>query len=300
MTGAAPPVPVGWKLWLLAARPRTLPLSAAPVLAALALAWRETAAVQILPGLAALLGAMLIQIGTNLYNDARDGERGGDGPDRLGPRRVTAAGWATAAAVRRAAWLCFGGAAALGLYLVWRGGGPILGLGALSLLCGWAYSGGPRPISHTPYGELFVLAFFGLGAVGGTYWLQTGGLSPACLLLGLLLGLPAAAVLLVNNHRDRVGDGRAGRRTLAIVLGPRRTLGLYALLLSGTFALTPLLAWAAAAAGALAGLTALPAALALIQRMRSEPPGPGMNGLLAQTAQFQALLATLIAAGLAF
>lgn len=292
--------PAGWKLWLLAARPRTLPLSAAPVLAALALAWRETAVLHILPGLAALLGAMLIQIGTNLYNDARDGERGGDGPDRLGPRRVTAAGWATAAAVRRAAWLCFGGAAALGLYLVWVGGGPILGLGALSLLCGWAYSGGPRPISHTPYGELFVLAFFGLGAVGGTYWLQTGGLSPAGLLLGLLLGLPAAAVLLVNNHRDRVGDRRAGRRTLAIVLGPQGALAAYALLLAGSFVLTPLLAWASGDVGVLAGLLALPAALALIQRMRSEPPGPGMNGLLAQTAQFQALLAALLVVGLLF
>jgi 1,4-dihydroxy-2-naphthoate polyprenyltransferase len=297
---AAAARPVGWGLWLTAARPRTLPLSAAPVLAALALAGREAGVFHVGPAAAALLGAMLIQIGTNYYNDAADGERGADGPDRLGPRRATASGWTAARTMKRAAFLSFGAASVLGLYLAWVGGWPILLLGALSLVAGWAYTGGPRPIAYTALGELFVFLFFGLAAVCGTYWLQTGGVSPACVVLAAVLGAPAAAVLTVNNHRDRIGDTRAGRRTLAILLGPARTTAVYAGLLLTAFGFLPFLAGFSGRHGTLAGLAALPFALALIQRFRSEPPGPGLNGLLAQTAQFQVLLAVLICAGLLF
>lgn len=295
---AAPPA--GFALWLTAARPRTLPLSVAPVLAALALAWREAAVFYPGAAVAALAGAMLIQIGTNYYNDAADGERGADGPDRLGPRRATASGWASAAAVKRAALAAFALAAVAGLYLAWVGGWPILLLGATSLAAGWAYTGGPRPIAYTALGEVFVLAFFGLAAVCGTYWLQAGTVSSAAVVLGGLLGLPAAAVLTVNNHRDRENDARAGRRTLAIRLGRAGTIRLYAGLLLGAFSLVPALTILSGDDGALAALAALPFAFALIQRMRSEPAGPGLNGLLAQTAQFQALLAAMIVAGLLF
>lgn len=295
---AAPPA--GLALWLTAARPRTLPLSVAPVLAALALAWREAAGFHPGAAVAALAGAMLIQIGTNYYNDAADGESGADGPDRLGPRRATASGWASAAAVKRAALAAFALAAVAGLYLAWVGGWPILLLGATSLAAGWAYTGGPRPIAYTALGEVFVLAFFGLAAVCGTYWLQAGTVSPAAAALGGLLGLPAAAVLTVNNHRDRESDARAGRRTLAIRLGRAGTIRLYAGLLLGAFLLVPALTILSGDDGALAALAALPCAFALIQRMRSEPAGPGLNGLLAQTAQFQALLAAMIVAGLLF
>lgn len=292
--------PAGWALWLTAARPRTLPLSAAPVLAALALAWREAGAFHPGAALAALAGAMLIQIGTNYYNDAADGERGADGPDRLGPRRATASGWASAAAVKRAAVAAFTGAAVAGAYLAWIGGWPILLLGCSSLAAGWAYTGGPRPIAYTALGEVFVLAFFGLAAACGTYWLQAGTVSPAAVALGTLLGLPAAAVLTVNNHRDRAADARAGRRTLAIRLGRGGTIRLYAALLLGAFAMVPALAVFSGDDGVLAALIVSPFAFALIQRMRAEPPGPGLNGLLAQTAQFQALLAAALCAGLLF
>ena len=294
------PRPSGWALWLAAARPRTLPLSAAPVLAALALAWREAGAFQVGPALAALVGAMLIQIGTNYYNDAADGERGVDGPDRLGPRRATALGWVSAATMKRAAFAAFGVAALLGTYLSWAGGWPILLLGALSLAAGWSYTGGPRPIAYTALGEVFVFLFFGLAAVCGAYWLQAGAVSPACVALAATLGLPAAAVLTVNNHRDRTSDARAGRRTLAIVLGPARTTAVYAALLLAAFALLPVLAGLSGDFGVLAGLAASPFALALIQRFRSEAPGPALNGLLAQTAQFQMVLTVLVCAGLLF
>lgn len=292
--------PTGWALWAAAARPRTLPLSVAPVLAALALAYREAAAFHPGAALATLLAALCIQIGVNYYNDAADGERGADGPGRLGPPRAVAAGWVGAAMMKRAALASFAVAAGLGAYLIHVGGAPILALGAASLAAGWGYACGPRPISYTPFGEVFVVLFFGLGAVGGTYWLQTATLSPAAAILGAALGCPAAAVLMVNNHRDRAADARAGRRTLAIVVGPAKSVGIYAGLTAAPFALLPVAAIGGGLSGLWPGLAAAPFAMALIQRFRSEPPGPGLNGLLAQTAQFQALLALLICAGLLF
>ena len=155
-------------------------------------------------------------------------ERGGDGPDRVGPPRVTAMGLLSAADVKRGAAACFALAALMGLYLIAVGGWPILLLGVLSIAAGWAYTGGPWPIAYTPLGELFVIAFFGVGAVCGTYWLCTGTLGAAALTAGLALGLLAGAVLLVNNFRDVEADARVGRRTLAIMAGPRGTAWIYA------------------------------------------------------------------------
>lgn len=292
--------PTGRRLWTAAARPRTLPLAAAPVVAAAALAWRETGTFQFGPAAAALLGALLLQIGVNYDNDAADGERGADGPGRLGPQRAVASGWTTAAAMKRAAFACFAAVAAIGVYLTAAGGPVIFVLGTASLLAGWAYAGGPRPIAYTPLGELFVFLFFGLAATGGTYWLQTAGVSPAAFTLGAALGCPAAAVLIVNNHRDRAADARAGRRTLALLIGPAKTIWVYAGLTAAAFPLLGATALLSGAGGVWAGWATVPMAAALIQRMRSEPPGPGLNGLLAQTAQFQAATALSVCAGLLF
>ena len=140
--------------WLMAARPRTLSLSITPVAVGTALAWAVARHVHWPAVLAALVGSMCIQIGTNLHNDAVDSERGGDGPDRVGPPRVTALGLLDAASVKRGAAVCFGTAALMGLYLIAVGGWPILLLGVLSILAGWAYTGGPLPIAYTPLGEL--------------------------------------------------------------------------------------------------------------------------------------------------
>ena len=161
--------------------------------------------------LAALVASALIQLGTNLHNDAADSRRGGDGPDRVGPPRATAL--AAGRAVDPGHGCSFAVAALLGAYLIWVGGWPIFLLGVLSILSGWAYTGGPLPIAYTPLGELFVVAFFGLGAVCGTYWLCTETIAPAAIEAGLAVGCLTGAVLLVNNHRDAEADARVGRRT---------------------------------------------------------------------------------------
>ena len=219
---------LGLGLWWLAIRPRTLSLSAIPVLVGSALAWSEGAAIAWPPLVVALLCALLIQAGTNLFNDVGDALRGNDGPTRLGPVRVTAAGLATPGQVRRAALATFLAALLGGLYLVWYGGWPILLIGLASLLAGWAYSGGPRPLSYTAWGEVFVMGFFGLVAVAGSHFLQSDGFSAPALVTGLALGCHAAAVLLVNNVRDLEADRRAGRSTLASVVGSHAARRLYA------------------------------------------------------------------------
>lgn len=287
--------PTGWRVWWTAARPRTLTLATAPVVAGTALAWAEGTPMLWPVALAALLAALLIQIGTNLHNDAADYERGNDLADRLGPLRVTAAGWATAAQVRTASRMAFGLAFLLGIFLVVTGGWPILAIGSASLIAGLAYSGGRQPISHTPFGELFVWIFFGVLAVAGSYWLQAGMLSPAAWIVGAAIGLPAAAVLLVNNLRDVVIDTRSGRRTLAAVLGDRRARRAYTLLMLLPFASLPLLS-STGLGGAWLALLTLPACLVLTYRMR-HTHGPALNVLLAQTAQCALAFAVLLALG---
>lgn len=285
-----------WLVWWTAVRPRTLTIALTPVAVGTALAWAEGAPHAWAPALAAFLCAVLIQAGTNLHNDAADFERGTDDGERRGPLRVTAAGWASAREVRRAAKAAFLAAFALGGYLALVGGWPIVALGLASLLAGWSYSGGPRPISHTPLGEVFVFAFFGLAAVGGSFWLQAAALSPAALLAGALVGLPAAAVLMVNNHRDREGDLRSGRRTLAAVLGPAWSRRAYAAMLLAPYALLGPLA--AAHPGALLALLCLPLSLSLVRRLAPDADGEALNGLLVGTARCGFLLGLLLAVGL--
>lgn len=278
--------------WFLACRPKTLLVSLAPVLAGTAIAWRMQQSVLWLPFLAAALGAALIQIGTNLFNDVGDYLRGTDQPGRVGPARATAEGWLTPQAVQAGAWLCFALAFACGIYLVWHGGWPIVAIGLASLAAGWAYTGGPRPIAYGPLGEFFVLIFFGLVAVGGSYYLQTLNLAPAALLVGLLLGMHSAAVISVNNYRDREGDARSGRRTLAVLLTRPAMQRVYALEMLLPYALLPLLPGHNPIK--LLPLLALPLAIRLIRRFRRETPGPVFNTLLARTAAHQFIFATLL------
>ena len=284
--------------WILAARPRTLSLSTTPVVVGAALAWAVERHVSWPAVAAALIGSMLIQTGTNLHNDAADSKRGGDGPDRIGPPRATASGLLDGVAVSRAACACFAIAALMGAYLVWVGGWPIFLLGVLSILSGWAYTGGPFPIAYTPLGELFVVAFFGLGAVCGTYWLCTESLGPAAVEAGLAVGLLTAAVLLVNNHRDAKADARVGRRTLAIIAGPMATSWIYAALMLVPFALLFPIGHALPRGQAWPALVALPLAGLLINRFAHEPGGRGFNRILVQTVQIQLLFCLLLSLGL--
>lgn len=284
--------------WIVAARPRTLILSLTPVAVGAVLAWVEDRKFLMAAVAAALVGSMLIQIGTNLHNDAADSERGGDGPDRVGPLRVTASGLLDAVSVKRGAAACFALAGLIGLYLAFVGGWPILLLGALSILAGWAYTGGPLPIAYTPFGEAFVVIFFGVGAVCGTYWLCTASVSPAAIAAGLALGLIAGAVLLVNNYRDAVADARVGRKTIAIVAGPRITTWIYALMLLLPFALLPSIGFGLPSGQVWPTLISLPLTLVLIYRFLREPRGRGFNRILVQTAQIQCVFGLLLCAGL--
>jgi 1,4-dihydroxy-2-naphthoate polyprenyltransferase len=284
--------------WIMAARPRTLSLSMTPVAVGAALAWASEHALHWPAILAALTGSMLIQLGTNLHNDAADSERGGDGPDRVGPPRVTASGLLNAAAVKRGAYVCFAGAALMGLYLVLIGGWPILLLGVLSILSGWAYTGGPFPIAYTPLGEAFVVAFFGLGAVCGTYWLCAGVLSMAAIEAGLALGLLAGAVLLVNNYRDAEADARVGRRTLAIAAGPAASAWIYAALMLFPFALLLPIGEALPRGHVWPALMVLPLALGLIHCFIREPRGRGFNRVLVRTVLMQLFFGALLSLGL--
>lgn len=274
--------------WLLAVRPKTLGLSAVPVLAG---SWIAAQSGAFRPDVlaAALLSAGAIQVATNLWNDAADGSRGTDGPDRLGPPRVTALGLLKARQVRTGALLACGLAVLAGLYLALIGGWPIVVLGIVSLATGFLYSMGPYPLSGSPLGEGLVILFFGIAAVCGTGYLH--GMLPdgRAVLLGLIIGLPAAAVLLVNNHRDRVQDARAGRRTLAILIGEQASRGVYALLLLTALALSLALARTCTAGPVALAPAALLAAI-LIRAMTRLPVSARLNRLIAGTSAFQALI----------
>jgi 1,4-dihydroxy-2-naphthoate octaprenyltransferase len=289
------------KYWLLALRPKTLSISVIPILTGSVLGWAQGGSLSITIMLVTLCVALLIQIGTNLHNDASDYLLGGDDPaTRLGPARATAAGWLPAERVRRAALLCFAAAFIIGLYLVAVAGGwRILALGVLSIIAGYLYTGGPKPVAYTGTGELFVLFFFGLVAVLGSSYLQSGRFTMPALLCGLLLGLPAAGVLVVNNHRDRENDRRAGRNTIAVRYGDAASHGVYALCLLGPFLLLPLIqALPPAQHARFLPWLVLPWAGWLVWRFRRMHDPRALNPLLAETALFQLVLGLLLSASL--
>ncbi|HVV83555.1 MAG TPA: 1,4-dihydroxy-2-naphthoate polyprenyltransferase, partial [Kofleriaceae bacterium] len=226
--GGAPPRALAW---LAAARPRTLPAAVAPVavgtacaLAAGGVAWG--------PALAALAGALCIQLGTNFANDVFDAEKGADRADRVGPPRAVAAGWISARAMRVAMVLAFAAATAAGAYLTAVAGWPVVAIGAASIAAGVLYTGGPWPLGYHGLGDVFVLAFFGVVAVAGTAYVQLGRVPALAWWLAVPVGAVATAILVVNNLRDREQDARAGKRTLAVRFGRRFALGEYAALLA--------------------------------------------------------------------
>ncbi len=207
-----------WKIWWLAARPKTLWVAVSPVLMGMALAYAD-GGFHLPSALVALICALLIQIGTNLHNDYADYEKGADTSERKGPLRVTQAGLLSPQEVKYATWLVFGVTFLLGLYLVYRGGWIILAIGVLSILSGLWYTGGRYSLAYLGLADAFVILFFGIIAVGGTYYVQTLQISPYVLIAGLGPGLLADAILVVNNLRDVEEDRKAGKRTLVVRLG---------------------------------------------------------------------------------
>ena len=229
-------------VWMEAARPRTLPAAVAPVIAASALAWQD--GVFVAPAaVACLLFALLVQIGTNFANDYFDFVKGADTAERVGPRRAVAAGLVAPATMRRATIWVFALAFLVGLTLLPYGGWRLLVIGLLSIACGVLYTGGPFPLAYHGLGDVFVFVFFGLVAVGATYFVQAGTVSVDAWLIGSAMGALSTAILVVNNYRDIATDRKAGKRTLAVRLGPRWTQVQFALLHLLTVAVIAGLAW---------------------------------------------------------
>src|SRR4051812_8352127 len=288
------------RIWLMAARPRTLPAAIAPVLVGTA------AAVQWLGHLprwgaffAALVGSIFIQIGTNLANDYSDAKRGADTADRLGPVRVTASGMVTPQRVMRATWNAFAVAVVRGIYLAPVAGAGILLIGALSIAAGGLSTGGPRRYGYAGFGEVFVFLFFGLVAVNGSYYVQLEELDALPLGLSISIGFLATAIIVVNNVRDLETDRRAGKMTLAVRTGRRNAVMLYRGLVLGAFAVLPIALWAGeASALPLIGLAALPLALKPIRVLSTRSDGPALNGALAATGALLGVFSLLVTAGL--
>jgi 1,4-dihydroxy-2-naphthoate polyprenyltransferase len=282
----------------MAARPRTLPAAVAPVLVGTSLAITE-GTFHALRFAAALLGAIFIQVGTNLSNDYSDARRGADTEDRLGPVRVTAGGLVPPKQVLTATYVSFGLAVLCGVYLIAVAGWVILAIGAASILAGVLYTGGPRPYGYEGLGEVFVFLFFGIVAVTGSYYAQVEHLEWEAFVLAVPVGLLAAAILVVNNVRDVPTDARVGKRTLAVRLGRRRARDLFAACVYGAF-LVPPIVWLAGSFDAwlLLPWLALPLAVPLVRTVRAHDDGPTLNAALARSGMLQLVFCLLLSAGL--
>jgi 1,4-dihydroxy-2-naphthoate octaprenyltransferase len=296
---AAPAGPIRSNLsvWIQAARPKTLSASIVPVGVGSALAYgrgegRAPAA------LAALAGAVLIQVGTNFINDYYDFKRGADTAERLGPVRVTQSGLMAPRVVLASGLFCFLGALLLGVYLVAVGGWPIVLIGLAALACGYAYTGGPWPLGYLGLGDVLVFAFFGFVAVGGTYYVQAGHLTSQVWLASLPMGAIATAILAVNNLRDQITDAKAGKRTVVVRWGLRGGREEYAALLILAY-LAPLVMWLSGLARAwvLLPLISAPLAVQYIHRVFTRQ-GADLNPLLGETARLEAIFGALFSGGL--
>ena len=281
--------------WVEGARPRTLPAAVSPVLVGTGAA---AAAGSFRPGMAllALVVALALQVGVNYANDYSDGIRGTDAA-RVGPLRLVGSGVAEPSAVKRAAFAAFGVAALAGLVLAALTTWWLLVVGAAAIAAAWGYTGGAHPYGYYGLGELFVFVFFGLVAVMGTTYVQAGELTWLALLGGIASGCLACAVLVTNNLRDIPTDSPAGKRTLAVRLGDRRTRAFYVGLLVVPFALVVVAALEAAPA--LVALLAIPLALPPVRIVRSGAVGPALIAVLRDTARLQLVFGVLLGTGLA-
>jgi 1,4-dihydroxy-2-naphthoate octaprenyltransferase len=285
--------------WLLAARPKTLPAAAAPVLVGVAVAWAEGAFV-VLPALAALFGALLIQIGTNFANDYFDFVQGADTAERIGPTRAVAAGLVSPAAMKRGFVVAFGLAFLVGITLVIRGGWPIVAIGLASIASGVAYTAGKHSLAYLGLGDIFAFVFFGPVAVAGTHYVQALRWSEKALLASIPIGCLVVAILVVNNVRDVDTDRAAGKRTLPARFGRGFGRVEYFVLLLAAYSL-PIVFLATGRTGwpALLPLATLPLALGPLRAVLTTTDGPALNRALGQTARLLAAFGLLWAVGLA-
>ncbi len=297
------PIMSGWRLWLLGARPRTLPAAVAPVLVGTAAAtvpsgdslstviwWRF---------LCALGVAVFVQVATNYANDYSDGVRGTDDPqNRLGPPRLVGNGLASAGAVKKAMLVSFGLTLAAGTPLVifvdWR----LALVGIAAVAAGWFYTGGPRPYGYAGFGEVFVFVFFGLVATVGAAWVQIESFTALAVVCGIAMGCLATALLVVNNLRDLRGDAAAGKVTLAVRMGDRRTRYLYVALMVLAVLLLPVMVAFGAPPTVALGFIAVVAGRSAVAQVIEGAQGPKLLAVLAATGRTQLVYGVLVAIGL--
>jgi len=290
-----------WMIWAEAARPRTLPAAVAPVLVATALALRD-GGYDAPAALACLVFALLIQIGTNFANDYYDFLKGADTAERVGPRRAVASGLITPASMKGAMMGVFIAAFVSGLTLLSYGGWPLLIIGVASIICGVVYTGGPYPLGYNGLGDVFVFVFFGLVAVGATYFVQTGRIWGETLLVGAGIGALATNILVVNNYRDVDTDAKAGKRTLAVRFGRRFARWQFAgghVVASATILMIGLHDWRPPVTAAFF-LTAAGAGIWQTRRLARAKTPVELIGLLGQTGAYLAFYALLFSAGILF
>jgi 1,4-dihydroxy-2-naphthoate polyprenyltransferase len=284
--------------WLLAARPKTLPVAFAPVALGASVAWYERGALHVPAAVAALLGALWLQIGTNFANDLFDAKKGADDEHRIGPQRAVQSGLLSARAMAIGTALAFAVAVLAGFYLVWHAGIAIVIIGIASVLSGIAYTGGPYPLGYNGLGDVFVFVFFGLVAVVGTTFVTADLVSPAGLLAGAVAGALATAVLVVNNVRDAEGDRRVGKRTLVARFGRRfGELEYLGLVLGSGVCVAALPLLRLAPWHVLIALLPLPLGLRLWRTLVVSRDGPTLNDTLAGTAKLMLATSLLLAVG---
>ncbi len=285
------------RVWLSAIRPATLTAALGPVMVGTALAAHRTK-IDLLIVACALLGAIFIQIGTNLYNDYADAKRGADNEGRLGPARATQKGWLSGRQVLAGTALSFALSMACGGYLVLVGGWPILALGLCSIAAGVLYTGGPFPLAYHGLGDLFVMLFFGGAAVGGSYFLQTHSLTPSVGVAAIAVGALATAILVVNNLRDRDTDRAARKMTLVARFGPRFGRVEYSFLILLAY-LAPVVLWRlepTLGLGLLLPILSAPVAAWRVKQAWTLD-GPALNPLLGSTAKLGLLYCVLFSLG---
>jgi len=282
--------------WLIAIRIKTLPAAISPVILGTALAFHDGNSNSFILFMT-FLAAVLIQIGANFANDVYDFEKGSDRADRLGPQRATQSGLISPTDMKKTMWKIFALAIGVGFYLAYVGGWPIVIIGLASIAAGIAYTGGPYPLGYHGFGDIFVFLFFGLIAVPGTYYLQTGSVTEFSLWLGAVMGMLATAILVVNNLRDRDADIISGKKTLAVRFGETFSKIQFILLVMLPF-LLPFHLWRQwNKMSFLLTLFTLPIAVHLIIQLFNNT-GADLNKVLAGTARFLFIFTLLLSAGL--
>lgn len=291
--------PASFRAWLMAMRPRTLPVSIGPVLVGTSVAYVE-GSLRVGPAIAAGVGALLLQIGSNFANDVFDFEKGADTEDRIGPPRATQLGLLTPTSLKRGMFAVFALAMLVGVYLSTVAGPVIIVVGLISIAAAIAYTGGPWPLGYHGLGDVAVFLFFGLVAVVGTTFVQTGSLPILAWLCAVAVGGLATAILVVNNLRDIETDRVAGKRTLAVRLGRGGARLEWALLVAAAYGV-PIVLWLGfgRTPWVLLPLVSIPRALRLFGVIQSTEEGPALNDALAATAQLGFLFSLLLALGLA-